>query len=120
MTEALLGNIMIDCTDAQALRDFYHGVLGWQKDTLFHRPAVRSASGVVLLFNEIDGFERPTWPEQTGAQQKQMHLDFQVADVDAAVQRAISLGAYATDVQYGDNFVTMVDLDGHVFCLCAT
>ena len=58
-------------------------------------------------------------PEENGRQQKQMHFDFQVDDVAAAVGKAEALGAVKTEAQFGGNlFVTMLDPAGHPFCLC--
>ena len=49
-----------------------------------------------------------------------MHFDFQVPDVKAAVEYAVSLGAVKASQQFGgDEFVTMIDPAGHPFCLCA-
>ena len=53
-------------------------------------------------------------------QQKQMHFNFQVDDLQLAVDEAIRIGAVKTAQQYGGgHFVTMLDTEGHPFCLCA-
>lgn len=120
MEQVRLGNVMVDCADEQALCDFYHRLLGWETDRLFGRPAVRSEDGVVFLFVEEENYCAPVWPEEAGKQQKQMHFDFQVSDVAAAVTYAQSLGAVKANSQFGeDGFVTMLDPAGHPFCLCA-
>ena len=94
MTEALLGNIMVDCRDPERLQKFYGELLGWEQCRLFGCRAVRSSQGVVLLFSPPEqDYAPPVWPEEPGAQQKQMHFDFQVEDVAEAVKRAESLGA---------------------------
>lgn len=115
--EICLGNVMIDCGDEDALCGFYAALLGWEKyDGL---PAVRSKTGVVFLFKREEDYMPPVWPEQAGRQQKQMHLDFQVKDLPAAVSRARALGAVQVPQQYGgSHFVTMIDPAGHPFCLC--
>ena len=115
-----LGNVMIDCGDEQQLREFYHKLLGWEKCAMYGRPALRSNDGFVLLFAEEKGYIPPAWPEGKGEQQKQMHFDFQVPDVAAAVASAQSLGATKAAAQFGGNeWVTMLDPAGHPFCLCA-
>ncbi len=115
-----LGNIMVDCGDEQALCEFYRKLLGWEKREMYGRPALRSADGVMLLFIEEEDYVPPVWPEEGGAQQKQMHFDFQVPDVPAAVEYAVSLGAVKAASQFGGiEFVTMIDPAGHPFCLCA-
>lgn len=117
-----LGNVAIDCRDARKLQDFYAGLLGWEKLGMYGCPAVRSRSGVVFLFLPADDFEyaRPVWPEEPGKQQKQMHFDFQVDDLPSAVGQAEALGAVRAESQYGGGrWVTMLDPEGHPFCLCA-
>lgn len=119
MSEIRLGNVMVDCSNEQELCEFYHNLLGWEKCTLFGQPAVRSSSGIVFLFIKEEEYIPPVWPEEKGKQQKQMHFDFQVSNVEAAVKHAESLGAAKALNQFGnEEFVTMIDPDGHPFCLC--
>ena len=48
-----------------------------------------------------------------------MHFDLQVDDLSAAVEEAIRLGATKSTAQFGDDhFVTVLDTEGHPFCLC--
>lgn len=115
-----LGNIMVDCKDEQRLCEFYRNLLGWEKRVMFGRPALCSKENIVLLFMEEEDYIPPVWPEEVGKQQKQMHFDFQVPSVAAAVEYALALGAVKAEPQFGgDEFVTMIDPDGHPFCLCA-
>lgn len=117
--EVRLGNVMVDCGDEQALQSFYGQLLNWETATLFGRPAVRSAEGVVFLFCQEEDYVPPVWPEKDGCQQKQMHFDFQVDSVPEAVEKALKLGAVKAPVQYGgEQFVTLLDPAGHPFCLC--
>lgn len=114
-----LGNVMVDCADEIELQNFYAQLLGWEKATLFARPAVKSPNGIVFLFCEESDYIPPVWPEQSGKQQKQMHFDFQVTCVAEAVERAEALGAKKAAEQFGgDEFITMLDPAGHPFCLC--
>lgn len=116
-----LGNIAIDCKDAVKLRDFYVELLGWEACSMYNCPALCNEQGLVFLFMEAD-FEyiRPIWPEEPGKQQKQIHFDFQVDDLVSAVLQAEELGASKAESQFGgDDFVTMTDPEGHLFCLCA-
>lgn len=114
-----LGNVMVDCADEIELQNFYAQLLGWEKATLFARPAVKGPNGIVFLFCEESDCIPPVWPEQTGKQQKQMHFDFQVTNIAEAVERAEALGAKKAAEQFGgDEFVTMLDPAGHPFCLC--
>ena len=115
------GNISIDCQNPELLRDFYANLLGWETFEIYGLFALKSSDGLTLLFMEPDlHYEKPVWPEEQGAQQKQMHLDFHVEDLESAVAEAELLGASKTEAQFGDgHFITMLDPEGHPFCLCA-
>lgn len=120
------GNITVDCPDEDALCTFYEKLLGWQRQELFGHAALLSKDGAsMLLFICEQGegsvpYAPPVWPETPGAQQKQMHFDFQVPDVPAAVAYAETLGAVKTEAQFGGpHWTTMRDPAGHPFCLCA-
>jgi hypothetical protein len=114
-----LGNVMVDCGDARKLRDFYAELLGWEKCELFGLPSVSCENGIVFMFAQEEDYVAPVWPEQEGKQQKQMHFDFQVPDVPAAVRQAEALGAVKAQAQFGGaDFTTMLDPAGHPFCLC--
>ena len=118
-SEVILGNVMVDCADAEQLRHFYGELLGWEQCWLYGCHAVRSSNGVVFLFAQEPDYVPPVWPEEDGQQQKQMHFDFQVEDVPEAVRRAEALGAVRAKAQFGgDDFTTMLDPAGHPFCLC--
>lgn len=115
-----LGNVMVDCDDQKKLCEFYAELLGWEKCEMYGQPAVRSGNGVVFLFMQEEDYVAPVWPEQVCKQQKQMHFDFQVTDVTAAVRQAEALGAVKAQAQFGgSHFTTMLDPAGHPFCLCA-
>ncbi len=114
-----LGNIMIDSSDGERLADFYSKLLEWRRSSIYGLPAVVSPSGLILVFSTEADYTRPVWPEEDGKQQKQMHFDFQVGCVADAVSHALSLGAEKASEQFGgDEFTTMLDPDGHPFCLC--
>jgi catechol 2,3-dioxygenase-like lactoylglutathione lyase family enzyme len=122
MKGACLGNIAIDCKDAQKLRDFYADLLGWEAGEMYEIPSVSGQNGIVFLFMAEDDYEYipPVWPEQPGKQQKQIHFDFQVDDLPSAVTYAKTIGAVKAEIQFGgDDWVTMFDPEGHPFCLCA-
>ncbi|MDR1531518.1 MAG: VOC family protein [Clostridiales bacterium] len=116
----LIGDISIDCNEPEKLQNFYGELLGWDKRILWGCPAIIKEGYLVILFMKPDEqYSVPIWPEMPGAQQKQMHFNFQVDDLQTAVSEAISLGAVKADNQYGgDDFVTLLDPEGHPFCLC--
>lgn len=115
-----LSDIAIDCKNAGAMQSFYAQLLGWEACMLYDSPAVRNEAGLALIFMEADfEYVLPVWPEETGRQQKQMHFDFQVDDLAAAVKEAETLGARKADSQFGGEvLVTMIDPEGHPFDLC--
>lgn len=118
-SEVILGNVMVDCRDGLELQRFYGRLLGWEQCRLYGEPAVRSANGIVFLFSSMPDYVPPVWPEEEGRQQKQMHFDFQVEDVQESVLLAEKLGAVRAAAQFGGGeFVTMLDPAGHPFCLC--
>lgn len=118
--EVALGDVLVDCKDSAQLCNFYAELLGWEKFTLYGAPAVRSKNGITFLFMAEDDYVPPVWPEETGRQQKQMHFDFLVPDVSAAVRKAESLGAVTAKDQFGgEKWTTMLDPAGHPLCLCA-
>jgi predicted enzyme related to lactoylglutathione lyase len=116
----LIGDISIDCNEPENLQNFYGDLLGWDKRVLWDCPAISKDGYLTFLFMKPDvQYCAPTWPETPGTQQKQMHFNFQVDDLQAAVVEAIKLGAAKAENQYGgDDFVTMLDPEGHPFCLC--
>ena len=115
-----IGDLMIDCENAERARDFYANLTGWEKTFAFDCLALKTYNGAHFLFVTTDiPYVPPVWPERTGQQQKQMHLDFVVDDLPSAIDEAIRLGATKAADQYGgEHFVTMLDTEGHPFCLC--
>ena len=115
-----IGDMTIDCSNATRAREFYANLMRWERTVAYDCLALKADSGMTILFAEIDiPYVRPVWPEEAGAQQKQMHLDFTVDDLPSAVEEAIQFGATKTAAQYGgEQLVTLLDPEGHPFCLC--
>ena len=120
ISDLAIGDLTIDCANAERARDFYAGLAGWEKTIAFHCLALKTGKGLTILFVEPDiPYDPPVWPEEPGKQQKQMHLDFVVDDVPSAMDKALRLGATKAAAQYGGEIsVTMLDPEGHPFCLC--
>ena len=118
-----IGELMIDCANAEREREFYANLMDWDRTVACDCLAVKTDIGITILFVETDiPYVPPIWPEEPGEQQKQMHLDFTVDDLPSAVDKAIRLGATKAAMQYGDggeHFVTMLDTEGHPVCLCS-
>ena len=115
-----IGNLTIDCANAERTRSFYADLFGYEKTVAYGCPAVKADRDLTILFAETDvAYLPPVWPEEQGEQQKQMHLDFTVVNLTSAVEKAVSLGAAKAAAQYGgDGFITLLDTEGHPFCLC--
>jgi catechol 2,3-dioxygenase-like lactoylglutathione lyase family enzyme len=114
-----LTDIFIDSKNPAKLREFYYSLTGWQKvDKYGNTPALIVKEGLTVLFVECDvPHEPPVWPEEIGAQQKQIHLDFAVDNLQQSVSEAINLGAKLAESQFGgEHWVTLLDPDGHPFC----
>jgi hypothetical protein len=112
------GSVALDCPDPNALAGFYARLLDWPVPEATDGEWVNllpPAGGTALAFQRAANFVAPTWPDP-GVQQ-QLHIDFDVVDVDAAHDRAVALGARHLDTQ--PTFRVYADPVGHPFCLCA-
>jgi predicted enzyme related to lactoylglutathione lyase len=116
-----IDDITIDCVDPQKLGDFYAELLGWEKTALSENCVEVRMPGQAIRFlcEREEDYVPPVWPEVPGAQQKMLHFDFTVSDLDKAVLKAEALGAVRTQKQYNPKqWITMLDPAGHPFCLC--
>jgi hypothetical protein len=104
----LLRQVVLDCTDARLLAEFYRQLLGFQyrpgdeppaageadprgEDWLVLRNAADTAR---LAFQQVSELPEATWPE--GPVPQQMHLDLTastVAEFEVQHERALALGA---------------------------
>ena len=114
-----LKTVVLDCPDAHELADFYGRLLGWTKT--FKEPdwvLMRDPNGGTgLSFQSEPLYQRPVWPEEPETQQKMLHLDFLVEDLDAASAHAQACGAVLAPEQYLANVLVFFDPAGHPFCL---
>ena len=115
---ARLSLTALDCPDPRSLADFYSAVTGWSvddDDTDGDWVLLRSGDGSTLAFQRIPDYQAPAWPGSERPQQ--MHLDFDVPDLDAGEADVIALGARKADYQPGTTFRVFLDPAGHPFCL---
>jgi catechol 2,3-dioxygenase-like lactoylglutathione lyase family enzyme len=110
----------IEAPDPSALARFYSDLLGWpigheEPGTAIVAPPQGS---VYLVFQQAEDYQPPVWPPVDGRQRPMMHLDFQVGDLDAAVDDAVALGASLATAQPRENVKVLFDPAGHPFCLC--
>jgi catechol 2,3-dioxygenase-like lactoylglutathione lyase family enzyme len=109
----------IEAPDPGLLARFYVGLLGWHLGHEEPGTAIVAASpqGPFFVFQQADGYRPPTWPPIDGEQRPMMHFDFQVGDLDEAVEEAMALGATVAEHQPQDNVRVLFDPAGHPFCL---
>ncbi|MEX0749945.1 MAG: VOC family protein [Dehalococcoidia bacterium] len=114
-----LATVNIDCADARAMADFYRRLLGWEVTfddgnfLLMRDPA----GGTGLSFQEIPDYRPPAWPEQPDGQDKMLHLEIKVDDLQAALTHALASGARLAGYQGREDVRVMLDPAGHPFCL---
>ena len=128
-------HVVLDCTDARALAEFYRKLLG-----LRYRPGdepplagapdpqgqewlvLRDAAGTNrLAFQQVAKLPPATWPE--GPIPQQLHLDLTVpsmAELNAQHERALALGARLLRDRSDDPQEPLrvyADPAGHPFCI---
>ena len=110
--------LTIDCTDEaeqERLRVFYLNALGGSEVNGCLR-----VRGLLLIFRPLADYRPPSWPSSDTPQQ--IHFEWVVADVDAAVDHMTSIGARLADWQNeaDADLRVMLDPAGHPFCLMAS
>lgn len=120
--------VNLDCADAHEMARFYGGLLGWEPTAvepgwvLMRDPG----GGTGLSFQQTDVYERPTWPEEPGQQQKMLHLEVRVIPQDGqepqaalaeATRLALSVGGTLAERQARDDLRVVLDPSGHPLCL---
>lgn len=125
MPIATLSLVALDCPDADELAAFYSAITGWDvvvppwlDPTAEGRRwlELSGGTGATIAFQRIDGYVRPTWPG--GARPAQLHLDFDVPDLDRGEEAVLALGAVKAEEQPDPSeFRVYLDPAGHPFCL---
>jgi catechol 2,3-dioxygenase-like lactoylglutathione lyase family enzyme len=130
-----LRQVVLDCTDARSLAEFYRQLLG-----LRYRPGdeppnagepdpagrdwlvLQDAAGTTrIAFQQVAELPEATWPE--GPRPQMLHLDLSVptvADLNAQHDRAMALGARLLRDRTDDPDEPLrvyADLAGHPFCI---
>jgi predicted enzyme related to lactoylglutathione lyase len=115
-----LAGVVLDAPDPRALGKFYRRLLGWDiVESKDNWVSLRGPDGSSKLSIQRDLYYRPpVWPSEGETQQMQLHLDFEVSDLEAAQQQAIDAGATLMDWQPQKEGVRILaDPAGHIFCL---
>jgi len=111
--------VCIDCADVGPMADFYGRLLGWEVTLrepywiLMRDPA----GGTGLSFQAEENYRPPVWPEQSSGQDKMLHLDIKVDDLDATVTHALASGGRLAEYQPQQRVRVLFDPAGHPFCL---
>jgi catechol-2,3-dioxygenase len=106
--------VTIDAPDASGLAAFYGQLLGMEVSYSGPEGALITGGGKSVMFQQIDGYNPPRWPDPEHPQQG--HLDIAVEDLDADEARALGLGA--TRLPGGAaTWRVFADPAGHPFCL---
>jgi catechol 2,3-dioxygenase-like lactoylglutathione lyase family enzyme len=110
-----LSSVTLDCPNAGELADFYADITGGTVTVRHHAWATVDGPGGRIDFQTAPGHKPPTWPDP--ASSMQLHLDFQVDDLEVAEARVLAAGATRHDVQPNDHCRVYTDPAGHPFCL---
>ena len=110
--------IVMDCPDAASLAEFYSKLLGWtisvrQPDWVLMR---NPDGGTGFSFQSEPGYTPPRWPEDSVGQQKMLHVDFVVENLQQAVAHALTCGAMLAPQQFLEGVMVFFDPAGHPFC----
>ncbi|WP_424556305.1 VOC family protein [Streptacidiphilus pinicola] len=113
-----LSAITLDCPDPPALAAFYREATGLEphpaSDAAF--AGLTRADGLFVGFQRSEPYLRPTWPDPAVPQQ--LHLCFDVTDLDAAQDALLRLGATLPAEQPNhERYRVLLDPAGHPFCL---
>lgn len=111
-------HIVLDCTDPDALADFWTEALGYARVTevdQFVVLAAKEQAGLPLLLLQ-------RVPEQRTGKNR-CHFDFTHADPEAEAERLVRLGATrdpggSLQLPGGIQWVRMTDPEGNEFCVC--
>jgi catechol 2,3-dioxygenase-like lactoylglutathione lyase family enzyme len=119
---ARFGVVALDCPDAVALARFYSALTGWPPTRPYDSDGwiqldPPDGRGAALAFQKVSsGYRPPEWPGQDVPQQ--VHIDFEVPDLDEGEREVLAIGARKHDVQPApQNFRVFLDPAGHPFCL---
>ena len=109
--------VALDCPDPQALAGFYAAITGWpvEDDAEDDWVQLGSDGGATIAFQLAPDHQPPVWPSADHPQQ--VHLDFDVPDLDAAEAQVVALGARKAEFQPGVSWRVYLDPAGHPFCL---
>lgn len=109
--------VALDTADPEGLARFYSQITGWEVVAGEESDWIELASdtGATIAFQRVPDHRPPVWPGQEHPQQ--LHLDFDVDDLDAGEEAVLAIGARKAEFQPGTTFRVFLDPSGHPFCL---
>jgi len=116
------GAVILDCAEPEKLAVFYKELLeGEETHASANQVEIRGVDGMRMAFRRDVKAPPPSWPRPENS--LQAHLDFDVADLDEAERKVISLGGRPLDTKdAGAPFEERgyADPAGHSFTLRCT
>jgi predicted enzyme related to lactoylglutathione lyase len=110
-----LCSVTLECPDARRLAAFYAAITGGRVTFEHDSWATLRCAGGRIDFQTAPRHVAPTWPDDVSSMQ--MHLDFDVDDLDATEARVLAAGATKFAVQPNSHCRVFADPAGHPFCL---
>lgn len=109
--------VALDTADPEGLARFYAQITGWEAVTGEESDWIELAAddGATIAFQRVPDHRPPVWPGQEHPQQ--LHLDFDVDNLDTGEEAVLAIGARKADFQPGTTFRVYLDPAGHPFCL---
>jgi predicted enzyme related to lactoylglutathione lyase len=108
--------LVLDCKDPEGLALFWSAALGYESAIAVENYVVLlpvGGSGPKLLLQKV--------PEAK-ATKNRMHLDIDIADIEAEARRLEALGARRLESEirdeWGTSWIVMADPEGNEFCVC--
>ncbi|MCO5999848.1 VOC family protein [Actinoallomurus rhizosphaericola] len=103
--------LTVDCADPPGLARWWQRLLGGEVEIDDEGIAcLRTVEGHVIDFAYV--------PEKKSGEKNRLHLDLRSADLDAATEQVLALGATrADDIYDGDRWRTLRDPEGNEFCI---
>lgn len=108
-----IGNITFDAHNPELLVEFWAAALGYEKQFAHERAAAAidaQGNGTRLYFQKV--------PEPKTVKNR-VHLDLNVPDMEATVERLVGLGARKVRIfnEDGETWTVMLDPEGNEFCV---
>lgn len=108
--------VVLDCADLERAAQFWCAVLGYvaptPPDGIYHTLLPADGDGIELLLQRVPDGHRV---------KNRMHLDLRVRDLEAEVERLLSLGARVAPEglveEHGWTWYVLLDPDDNEFCV---